>query len=58
MNNLTYFNCSYICMNKTLYTCINKYFVNFSKMITDTKLKFSTYTNIFTSYPKIYHLYL
>ena len=58
MNNLTYFNYSYICMNKTLYTCIDKYNFNFSKMETDTKLKFSTYTNIFTSYPKIYHLYL
>ena len=45
-------------MNKTLYTCIDKYNFNFSKMITDTKLKFSTYTNILTSYPKIYHLYL
>ena len=28
-------------MNKTLYTCIDKYNFNFSKMITDTKLKFS-----------------
>ena len=45
-------------MNKTLYTCIDKYNFNLSKMETDTKLKFSTYTNIFTSYPKIYHLYL
>ena len=45
-------------MNKTLYTCIDKYNFNFSKMITDTKLKFSTNTNTFTSYPKIYHLYL
>ena len=50
MNNLTYFNYSY--------TCIDKYNFNFSKMVIDTKLKFSTYTNIFTSYPKIYHLYL
>ena len=48
----------YICMNNTLYTCIDKYNFNFSKMEIDTKLKFSTYTNIFTSYPKIYHLYL
>ena len=58
MNNLTYFNYFYICMNNTLYTCIDKYNFNFSKMEIDTKLKFSTYTNIFTSYPKIYHLYL
>ena len=26
--------------------------ISLSKMITDTKLKFSTYTNIFTSYSK------
>ena len=26
----------YFCMNNTLYTCINKYNFNFSKMITDT----------------------
>ena len=45
MNNLTYFNYTYICMNK----------FNLSKMITDRKLKISTYTNISTSYPKIYH---
>ena len=55
MNNLTYFNYLYICMNNTLYTCINKYNFNFSKMVTDTRLKFSTYTNISTSYPKIYY---
>ena len=58
MNNLTYFNYMYFCMNKTLYTCIDKYNFNFSKMITDTKLKFSTYTDIFTSYREIYRLYL
>ena len=45
-------------MNKTLYTCIDKYKFNFSKMETDTKLKFSTYTSTFTGYPKLYHLYL
>ena len=45
-------------MNNTLYTCIDKYNFNFSKMVIDTKLKFSTYTNITKSYPKIYHLYL
>ena len=39
-------------MNNTLYTCINKYKFNLSEMITGTKLKISTYTNIFTSYPK------
>ena len=44
----------YICLN----TCFNKYNFNFSKMETDTKLKFSKYTNNFTSYPKIYQLYL
>ena len=31
----------YICMNNTLYTCINKYKFNFSKMVIDTKLKYS-----------------
>ena len=41
-------------MNKTLYTCINKYNLIFSKMVIDTELEFSKYTNIFTSYPKIY----
>ena len=45
-------------MNNILYTCINKYNFNFSKMITDTKLKLSTYTYISTSYPKIYHTLL
>ena len=35
---------------------MNKF--NLSEMITDTKLKFSTHTNIFTSYPKIYHTLL
>ena len=29
-------------MNNTFYTCINKYNFNFSKMVIDTKLKFST----------------
>ena len=28
-------------MNKTLYTCIDKYNLIFSKMVIDTKLKFS-----------------
>ena len=40
------------------YTCIDNYNFNFSKMIIDTKLKFSTYTYILTSYPKIYHILL
>ena len=44
-------------MNNTLYTCINKYNFNFSKMITDTKLKLSTYTNICASYPKVYYTF-
>ena len=48
----------YICMNNTLYTCINKYNFNFSKMAIDTKLKFSGYTKLFTGFPMIYHLYL
>ena len=39
-------------MNNTLFTCINKYNFNFSKMATDKKVKISTYTNISTSYPK------
>ena len=30
-----------ISKNNTLYTCINKYNFNFSKMVIDTKLKFS-----------------
>ena len=55
MNNLTYFNYMYICMNNTLYTCIDKYNFNLSEMITDTKLKTSTYTNISTSYRMIYY---
>ena len=45
-------------MNKTLYTCINKYNLIFSKMITDTKLKFSGNTYFLTSYRMVYHLYL
>ena len=38
----------------------NLYFynVNFSKIIIDTKLKFSTYTNILTSYRMMYHTLL
>ena len=48
----------YICMNNTLYTCINKYNFNFSKMITDTELEFSPCTKLLTSYRLIYHLYL
>ena len=28
-------------MNTNTYTCIDKYNFNFSKMVTDTKLKFS-----------------
>ena len=32
---------------------MNKF--NLSEMETDTKLKFSTYTNISMSYPMIYH---
>ena len=35
---------------------MNKF--NLSEMITNTKLKLSTYTNISTSYPKIYHTLL
>ena len=31
------------------------FFVNFSKMVTDTRLKFSAYTNILTSFPMMYH---
>ena len=41
MNNLTYFKYFYICMNTNTYTCIDKYNFNFSKMVIDTKLKFS-----------------
>ena len=48
----------YICMNNTLYTCINKYNLNFSKMVIDTKLKFSGYTYFLTSYPTMSYLYL
>ena len=47
MNNLTNFNYLYLCMNNTLYTCIDKYNFNFSKMVIDTKLKFSMYSYIF-----------
>ena len=49
MNNLTYFLFFYF---------YRYYFVNFSKMVTDTELKFSTYTYISTSYSKIYHTLL
>ena len=45
-------------MNKTLYTCIDKYNFNFSKMITDTKLKISGNTYFLTSYRMVYHLYM
>ena len=34
------------------------YNFNLSKMVIDIKLKISTYTNISTSYPKIYHTLL
>ena len=57
MNNLAYFNYFYICMNNTLYTCINKYNFNFSKMVIDTSLKISGYTYFLTSYRMVYHLY-
>ena len=30
-------------------------FINFPKMVLDTMLNFSTYTNILTSYPTVYH---
>ena len=38
--------------------CMNTILSVFSKIITDTELIFSTYTNITTSYPKIYHTLL
>ena len=41
-------------MNTTLYTCMNEYNFNFSKMVIDTKLKFSTYTYIETEKKKKY----
>ena len=40
------------------YICMNTILSIFSKIITDTELIFSTYTNISTSYPKIYHTLL
>ena len=50
---------TYNCMNNltnfVFFYFYRYYFVNFSKMITDTKLKFSLYTNITTSYPKIHY---
>ena len=48
-------------MNNTLYTCINKYFVNFSKMEIDTKLKFSRSIQKYITYIcnlKLYNLYM
>ena len=35
---------------------MNKF--NLSEMVADTKLKISTYTNISSSYSKIYHTFL
>ena len=58
MINLTYFNYMYVCMNICLYTCINKNNFNFSKMVIATKLKFSAYTKMLTTYRMVYHLYL
>ena len=40
------------------FTFTNTISVDFSKMITDTRLKFSTCTIISTSYPMIYHTLL
>ena len=37
------------------YFCMNTIFSIFSKILTDTELIFSVYTNITTSYPKRYH---
>ena len=45
-------------MNITLYTCINKYNFNFSKMVKDTWMKFSGFTKLLTSFLTMYHLYL
>ena len=59
MNNLTLFNYSYLCMNKFIFSfTLKNYFVNFSKMVADTGLKFSAYTNILTSYRMVYHTLL
>ena len=38
--------------------CMNTFLSIFSKIITDTELIFSTYTNISTSYPKMYNTLL
>ena len=45
-------------MNNTLYTRINKYNFNFSKVVIDTSLKISTYTNILMTYRMVCHLYM
>ena len=50
-------NTTFVITNYT-YTCIDKYNFNFSKMVIDTELKISTYTNISTGYPKINHTLL
>ena len=44
-------------MNKSdyFYTYMNTVFVNSMKMVKDTKLKFSMYTYISTSYRMVYH---
>ena len=41
-----------------IFFCMNTVLSIFSKIITDTELIFSTYTNISTSYPKIYNTLL
>ena len=60
MNNLTNFNYFYICMNKfNFFLYLYKYyFANFSKMVIDTKLIFSAYTQLLTGFLTTYHLYL
>ena len=54
------YNYLYICKNKFnfSYICMKNNFVNFSKMVIDTNLKFSGFTKLLTSFLMMYHLYL
>ena len=54
-----YYNCKYFHQEKILSNKKKSYNLSFfSKIRTDTELKFSVCTNISTNYPKIYHTLL
>ena len=60
MNKLTCFKFSYICMNKfnVFFYFYKYYFVDFSRMVIDTELKFSAYTYTLMAYRMMYHTLL